>query len=85
MVAHADNVCLKNPKTKISQSGKQRAIETGIRNVHAFIVGYVVDDRHGCETRLRYNPFSDKGFYTEEGLLVEDATFVEFNESGAFI
>lgn len=37
VVAHSDNLKLEDCRFKVSQSGRKRAVETGQRNVHAYI------------------------------------------------
>ena len=67
VVGHTDNIVLKDCWFKVNKYGKQKAIETGIRNVHAFVIGRITNNiESDAMYDLKYNPFSDNGFYTEE-------------------
>lgn len=68
---YTDNITLTFCNFKINQSGKNRAIQSGIRNVHAYIEGFISDvsnseltDLYQCE--VKYNPFQSEGFITED-------------------
>lgn len=41
VVAHAWRVCISSPKFNVSLFGKRRATAAGVRNVHAFCVGFI--------------------------------------------
>ncbi len=66
ILGHAGTVLLDGVKFKVSESGRKRVIESGQKNVHAFVIGKLVafdglvsvvhldfDDLH----QVRYNPF----------------------------
>lgn len=65
---------LEDCKFVVHPSGNRRAMETGVRNVHAFVRGTLVgsSDRAGDSTlpseavEIGYNPFDDRGFYTTD-------------------
>jgi hypothetical protein len=84
VVAHATSVNISSPTVKISPSGKKRAVDTGIRNVHAYICGYIVNYSDAPVKRIRYNPFVDETFHTDDGKSIEEYNFVVFNDSGAY-
>lgn len=74
VVAHTKEFVLKDVKFIINKAGKERAIKTKTRNVHAFIEGYLGDiDDVLLEFShiLKYQPFDKKGFYTSSYLLRE--------------
>lgn len=62
VVGHTTNLILKNCEFIVNKAGKLKALETGIRNVHAFIKGYIgdLDNLHPYKVKLElnYNPFS---------------------------
>lgn len=64
VVGHTSGVVLKDVTFKISKSGKQRAIDTGIRNVHARISGYIDCTLKDTEPvgKLKYYPFCKDNF-----------------------
>ena len=68
------HVELKDCKFVVHPSGQRRAIETGVRNVHAFVRGTLVDSTDipsgivvpDDAVAVGYNPFDDRGFYTTD-------------------
>lgn len=58
----------------VHPSGKARAVETGVRNVHAFVRGeliYSSNDRRGFNLPdtadvVNYNPFNNMGFTVDD-------------------
>lgn len=63
VVEHRQEVHLVNATTKVSEAGRQRVIRTGVKVVHAFVVGDVVDTPHAeLPRQLRYNPAETEGF-----------------------
>ena len=64
VVGHTSKLILSNVEFKIIKSGKKKAIETGIRNVHALINGYI-SDKVGSDKilgELKYYPFCQENF-----------------------
>ena len=68
VVAHYDECILVDCDFKILSSGKERAMREQVRNVHAFIRGYIfkepmnfIQDKDLVE--VTYNPFCNMGFY----------------------
>ena len=37
--AHTDLICIKDPKFVVQEGGRQRVLQTGRKNVHAFVSG----------------------------------------------
>ena len=69
VVAHCTVLDIKDVKFVVNNSGKQRAIKSMQRNVHAFIRGMIgTKDLPKTPTMspLKYNPFSNRGFCIEE-------------------
>lgn len=64
VVGHTSNIVLSDVTFKINESGKRRAIESGIRNVHARINGYIDCTLRDTKTvgKLKYYPFSEENF-----------------------
>jgi hypothetical protein len=88
--AHADFVRLEKVEAVVSAVGRARAVKTGQRNVHAFLVGtlngasYVYDfaaDRQGGR-KITYNPFRDKGFLVKGKLAPNAMGEVVFCDNG---
>lgn len=64
VVGHVENITLKDVKFIVNQSGKQRAIQTKSRNVHAFIRGMVeMEPKTTNGINVFYNPFNEYGFH----------------------
>jgi hypothetical protein len=42
VVAHAEELMLKNVTFKVSEAGRQRVLRTGVKNVHAYVVGGLI-------------------------------------------
>lgn len=67
VVGHTSNFCIKDCEYFINKSGKDRAINTGQRNVHAYVKGYISDTDKNIVNyytfELKYDPFSKGGFF----------------------
>ena len=63
VVAHADQVELRDVKFRVSQSGRQRVLRERKKNVHAFVVGHIDDalDRY-WSVKVIYNPYKYDSF-----------------------
>ena len=69
IVGHAKNICLQNVSFKVSEAGRQRVIKERQKNVHAFVVGFVVDCIESDNTTGRaisYNPYKQGFFYFKD-------------------
>lgn len=78
----------------VHPSGKKRAVETGHRNVHAFVRGELV---HAGNTttgfvlpsdvvEVSYSPFDNTGFYTvNDNVEIWGASRVWFTEGRAYV
>ena len=65
VVAHTDSMVIKNCEFLVNKAGKKRAIKTGVRNVHAFIKGFIGDFRDiraEFSGYLCYHPFKVDAF-----------------------
>jgi len=85
VVAHSTALCIREPEFVINSYGKQKAIETGIRNVHAFIIGYYETSGMGTTAKkndlpikIKYNPFKSFGFYHEFGNQIKEVKKARF-------
>lgn len=66
VVAHTDGpVILMDVHCIVSEAGRQRVIESGTKNVHAFVRGHAFlhVPAFDYERRLTYNPFKAATFY----------------------
>lgn len=69
VVGHLDSLRLQNVEVLISKSGQKRAINSGVRTVHAYVVGTLteahVNPSEAIAKKLRrisYNPFKNENF-----------------------
>ena len=54
---------------KIYEQGRKRVLRERVKNVHAYIIGYIKDQCDNIETQkygLRYNPY-EAGYFTLNG------------------
>ena len=68
VVAHANHVVLDNVTWRVSLPGRQRAVMTRQRNVHAGVVG-TLSDTEPVDVdwqRVSYNPFTSDHFYLSD-------------------
>lgn len=83
VVAHMKEFVLRDVTFVVNKSGKERAIRTKTRNVHAFIEGFLGDfDDILLEFshNLYYKPFINRGFYIE--LLGEKESHLGVTKAG---
>lgn len=66
VVGHTDQLNVKDCVFVVNNGGKQRAIASGQRNVHAFIRGTLSQEALTASKPLRYCPFSQKGFIIDQ-------------------
>lgn len=86
VVDHADNVLLHNARFRVQEGGRQRVINEGRKNVHAWVEGDLVgQDDFAAEVALEsmmdcpaayYNPYKTSTFVNPDGLPVEAAQVV---------
>ena len=65
VVARGNGFLLSNVTCKVSESGRQRVVTSGQKNVHAFVQGIYegeVDLNTATMTELYYNPFEYDSF-----------------------
>lgn len=67
VIAHTQEIALIDCRFRVRESGRQRVLTTGTKNVHAFVEGYLTDDpvARGACYRARYRP-QDAPFFTVE-------------------
>lgn len=86
VVAHTTGVFIKDAEFVVVHSGKERAIRTGQRNVHAYIKGKVSTSGPDLTNRITYNPFNKIGFHHKESKKeIKSASFVAINQKGVFV
>ncbi|ANY85554.1 hypothetical protein BB934_45845 (plasmid) [Microvirga ossetica] len=85
VIAHRPLIVLRDCKIRVSESGRQRAIREGQRNVHTWIEGrYCAEAIAGELTPIGYNPFHAPTFTRRPGFIpVFEALAVVFAEDGS--
>lgn len=66
VIGHATCLNIENVSFVVNRGGKKRAIQSGQRNVHAFIRGNLSNESLKANNPLKYCPFSEKGFMIEQ-------------------
>ena len=70
VVAHLESVLLADVTFKVNESGRNRVIREQKKNVHAFIVGYIVNvnltPRSLLKRAITYNPYKYNYFYFKD-------------------
>lgn len=88
VVGHATAICISNVEFVVNKSGKERAMKTKTRNVHAFIRGFYTEmpnKKSKDENRVFYSPFAAIGFHKIENKRkkeIKNALRIIINEEG---
>jgi hypothetical protein len=62
VIEHADQVAVTNPRFVVQPAGRRKVLETGSKNVHAFVRGTYGGTATGGTQQARYNPFKYETF-----------------------
>lgn len=83
VTAHAERVQVRDAKFVVRPAGRQKVRDTGRKNVHAFVVGELVDD-HKFDLleieRVTYNPYLHDTFveyYSHRRVYRADAVLLD--------
>ena len=63
VVAHQTEVYLQNVRFQVYESGRKKVLKTGVKNVHAFVIGYVFHPNRYCTRPIRYDPYHYSEFW----------------------
>ena len=78
--AHTTMIKLEQVEFKVNLQGKKRARESGIRNVHATITGWITNkELKDPIGNVSYNPFSLEGFLCN-GQPIKESNYIEISE-----
>ena len=69
VILHTDKVHIANPEFVVRQSGRNRVLSEGRKNVHAFVRGYVTlftDTNRPTLDTLTYNPYKYASFVDKQ-------------------
>lgn len=62
VVSHVDEILLTDVTFKVRPGGRAKVLATGVKNVHAFVLGTISDSTFKSTTRVTYNPFRYDSF-----------------------
>ena len=95
VICRSRRVLLSNVTFKVSEAGRQRVIKEGRKNVHAFVVGYLVgtegvygidkNTKKDLPVKVTYNPYLSPAFKAYGGFTpfsLKGAGAVLLNERG---
>ena len=70
VIHHTDEIHIVNPEFVVRQSGRNRVLSEGRKNVHAFVRGdcpfYRLNPRNGTLDTLTYNPYKYVSFVDKQ-------------------
>ena len=68
VIAHVNNICLREATFKVSEQGRQRVVKERVKNVHAGVTGYIIQEipSQVPMRKARYNPYSVSTFIDKE-------------------
>lgn len=72
VIAYLDEIQLKDAQFKVSEAGRQRVLEQGRKNVHAYVVGTATNPTEKALSDLKrcvtYNPYKYNSFVERNDL-----------------
>lgn len=82
---HVEEIQLEDVEFVVQESGRQRVIEEGRKNVHAFVRGTVREGSelsvYGDRTPFTYNPYEMEKFQTVDGEPLDEAKAVDMRQT----
>lgn len=75
------------PRFTVRQSGRERVIKEGMKNVHAFVVGFISEKHCNVEWRkVKYNPYLFKSFvYDDDNTPVGTHKVCKIDKTGVYV
>lgn len=70
VVAHRQVITLSDVTFKVSEAGRQRVLRENRKNVHAYVIGQLVENielPQGNTVAITYNPYKFNSFVTLDG------------------
>lgn len=62
IVGHANSLYLKDVNFVVSEAGRQRVLAEKVKNVHAYVTGYITHDEQPARMEIYYNPYAVDSF-----------------------
>jgi hypothetical protein len=68
VVAHVNEIHLKDVEFRVRENGRQKVLREGKKNVHAFVIGTVIEqpENNDFPFEVTYNPYKNKSFMMED-------------------
>ena len=66
VTGYADKLNLRDVEFRVSEAGRQRVLKEGRKNVHAFVIGTLVDEELETSVDVSYNPYKQGYFYRKD-------------------
>jgi hypothetical protein len=84
VVGHPESLNMRNVSFKVNENRRQGVVQTGTKQVHAFVRGILAEDKDLVETteRVKYNPFKNSTFVDSEDLPVHRADAIRMRPGG---
>lgn len=86
---YTSSCLLKDAIFHVSESGRQKVIDTKTKMVHAWVrgtyVGSELERPETTKTEVKYNPYANKGFVDSDGTIIESADLAYFKDKKVFI
>ena len=70
VIEYRDLIHLKDAEFRVRESGRQRVLRDRVKNVHAFVIGQMVNspwEASTCDKAVTYNPYYSGEFYERRG------------------
>ncbi|MEC8767143.1 MAG: hypothetical protein VXX23_00970, partial [Actinomycetota bacterium] len=70
VIGYHNLIHLKDAEFKVRESGRQRVLRDRVKNVHAFVIGQMVEpswQASACDKGVTYNPYLSGDFYERKG------------------
>ena len=81
IVAYKTELVLADATFTVQPSGNARCRRDQCKNVHAFVIGTIVEDSGFVGQRVDYNPYKSTTFVDEDGCPVYRADIVRLDEN----
>lgn len=88
VIFHCDSISIKSVNFKVSQKGRQRVLKDRVKNVHAGVVGIVLnvdqsEDQNMLTNRVRYNPYETETFVNVlDGSIADGCDYAYLSSNG---
>lgn len=82
VVAHTDEIILKDVSFHVQPAGHADTIKTGQKTVHAYVKGVITNEIFAFEKEVFYNPFISSYFRNEKQEPIKVAKAIKITKDG---